>query len=163
MKGILHEKGFRVYTYMDIVMKPIQKEVAQYNWLIAEYDCNNYIEAIPIDKEYVWISGDELINILNQNKIQFIWGIFSAFPQDVLLSEILSYGIPSIEENYKKLYGTNPVGVQHPLAVMDMVPCDSSWFILISKDNTIVDKFIAAFPESRDLEAYNAEHTRKRD
>ena len=154
MKGIIHERGFKWYTDMKIVMQPIQDEVVQYNWLISKYECNHYpSEKIAYGNNYVWLSGEELLNIVNQYKIQFIWGVFSAFSKEFKLNDILQYELPSAD-GYTEFWH-NPINMQHPLAIIEIVPWDSTLFLLMSKVDEIVNKIIFSFPESKDLEMYN--------
>ena len=160
MRGIIHEKSFEWYTYMNIVTQPIRDEVAQYNWLISSYDCNCYPDdRISYENDFTWISGSDLLSILDQHEIQFIWGVFSAFPKEIALDNILAYKLP-YADGYTGFWH-NPISLQHPLAVMELVPWDSSLFLLISKDDETISKFIAAFPEAKDLEEYNAEEVEK--
>lgn len=155
MKGIIHEKNFKWYTYMNIVMQPIQNEVARYNWLISDYECNHYPDnRIPYGSDYIWISGKELLEIINEHEIQFIWGVFSAFSEEIPLANVLEYRLP-YADGYKEFW-RNPISIQHPLATMELVPWDSTLFLLISKEDNIVEQFISSFPECKDLEKHNA-------
>ena len=52
----------------------------------------------------------------------------------------------------------NPVGIQHPLAVMEIVPWDSSLVLFIANDRTVTDIFISHFPLAENLEKYNEKY-----
>ena len=45
--------------------------------------------------------------------------------------------------------------MQHPLAQIEIVAFDSSLTLFLSKENTSVDQFRQAFPQSEDLREYN--------
>ena len=76
------------------------------------------------------------------------------FPKNASeLSEILKCGLPC-EEDYGK-YFKNPLSVQHPLASIEIVPFDSAYVMLLSKDKKIVDDFMRVYTKSEWLEEYN--------
>jgi len=154
MKGVMFDKGFEYYTYMDAILEPIKDTIQDYNWLITECDCNIY----PDDRllgDYVWLSGKELLEIVKAYHIQFIWAVFSAIPKEIPLEEVLKYDYPYADMNGG--FWKNPIGIQHPLAAIEVVPFDSSFVLFIAKDDALVDRFSQHFPFSVDLESYNAE------
>lgn len=154
MKGAMLAKGFEYYTYMDAILEPIKDIVENYNWFVTECDCNIY----PDDRllgEYIWLSGKELLEIVNSNDIQFIWAVFSAIPKGIPLDEVLNYDYPHADMNGE--FWINPIDIQHPLAAIEIVPFDSSFVLFIAKDDALVDQFSQHFPLSVDLESYNAE------
>ena len=156
MKGVIHDRVFKTYTYMNLVTQPIREEVVKYNWLISNYECNCYPDKrISFENEYAWISGEDLLSIVNQYDIQFVWGVFSAFPKEIELDDVLKYDLPCAAGCAE--FWHNPISIQHPMAIMELVPWDSTLFLLISKEDEIVNKFISAFPECKDLEIYNKE------
>lgn len=53
------------------------------------------------------------------------------------------------------------VGIQHPLAEVEIVAWDSSLTLLISKDDNLVQRFRDYFPLSEDLSALNTMNNRK--
>lgn len=156
MKGIIIEKGFKYYTDMSVITAPIKEEFSRYNWLITDCECNHYPDSrICFNNDYVWISGEDFLGLVAQQSIQFIWSVFSAFSKDIPLNEILKYDWP-YADGYTGFW-KNPISIQHPLAVMEIVPWDSSLVLAISKDGAIIDKLSSEFPQAEDLEQYNAE------
>lgn len=79
-KIILNSNKYN-YIYLDDVFQGLGDSMKEYNWLIADYECNYY----PNDffqknrHNYIWLSSKELSNLILGNEIQFIWGIFLAF------------------------------------------------------------------------------------
>lgn len=166
MKGAIIEKGFKHYTFLDEIFVAFENEQLRYNWLITDLECNYYpddwLDSDPDDrfypaKKYIWLSGKELTGIVTQNKIQFIWGVLSAFEPSVALDQVLQYKLPFADGN--KGFWRNPVSVQNPLAEIELVPWDSTLVLLIAKNDALVDKFMAFFPQSEDLAAVNAKLT----
>jgi len=155
MKGAILEKSFEYYTFLDEIFPAFENEQLKYNWLITDLDCNYYPDDRLIsDKKYIWLSGEELTDIVTQNKIQFIWGVLSAFQPSVTLEQVLLYELPFADGN--KGFWHNPLSIQNPLAEIELVPWDSSLVLLISKNEALVDKFLTFFPQGEDLAAANA-------
>lgn len=158
MKGAIIEKGFKYYTYLDEIFPAFENAQLRYNWLITDLECNYYPDDWLItDKKYIWLSGKELTDIVMQNKIQFIWGVLSAFEPFVTLEQVLLYKLPFADGNTG--FWHNPVSIQNPLAEIELVPWDSSLVLLISKSDALVDKFITFFPQSENLAIANAKST----
>jgi hypothetical protein len=154
MKGAILNKGESVYTYMSRVFEAIHNVQRRYNWLITD------IEACPdnpdyqkiVDDDYLWLSGEEITSMIEIEDFQWIWAVFSGFPKSIAREKVLQYGLPSLEH---KGYWKNPISIQHPLAVLEIVPWDSSLVLIISKDDEIVYDFMASKPLAEDLETFN--------
>ena len=68
-------------------------DVDNYNWLITNIECYPSDEEIVkiLDNEYCWIEGRSLLDLLAKEEFQWIWGVFSAFPKEIRLEEVLKY------------------------------------------------------------------------
>ena len=66
-------------------------DVDNYNWLITNIECYPSDEEIVkiLDNEYCWIEGRSLLDLLAKEEFQWIWGVFSAFPKEIRLEEVL--------------------------------------------------------------------------
>ena len=51
----------------------------------------------------------------------------------------------------------NPLSLQHPLSTIEIVPCDSSWTLILSKDKKVIDDYIEHYPKVQDLTLENQE------
>lgn len=155
MKSAILEKGEQYYTYMLKIFEGIGNEQINYNWLIT--DCVCYPENRKLrelfSEEYVWISGEQLTEIIHKEDLQFIWGVFSGFPKNIVLDEILKDELP-FADGYKGFWIDN-VSIQHPLADIEIVAWDSSLTLFISKVDGLIDKFRSSFPLSEDLSVQN--------
>ena len=131
------------------------EDVDKCNWLITNMECYPLEEEVTefLDNEYCWIEGKELLRLLEKEDFQWIWGVFSAFPKNVLLEEVLEYNYP-YADGYKG-YWENPITVQHPLAITEVVAWDGSIILVISENNEIVNTFIENNVFVNDLEEYN--------
>ncbi|MBO7216432.1 MAG: hypothetical protein J6V84_05485 [Clostridia bacterium] len=157
MYGIVDRKNHEYYTYMSKVFQAMNNAHLKYNWLITDCVCypqNKYIEKM-LDQKYCWISGDELSAIIEQEDFQWIWGCLCGFSKDIKIEDILKYPLPS-SEGYNGYY-QNPVSFQHPLSCIEIVPHDSAWTLIISKDKMIIDDYKKSYPKTEDLEVFNQE------
>ena len=153
--GIIDRKNHKYYTYMSKVFQAMDNAQLQYNWLITGCICypqNNDIEKL-LDQEYCWLTGDELSAIIEQEDFQWIWGCFCGFSKDITMEEVLRYPLPSAED-YTGYY-QNPVSLQHPLSSVGIVPCDSSWTLIISRDKVIIDGYLKRYPKCEELSTFN--------
>ena len=113
----------------------------KYNWLITN------IEAYPTDetiihklaKEYLFLSNDELLDILQKEDFQWIWATFSAIPNHITEEEVLQYNLPSTDK--VKLNYNSEILIQHPLANIEIDCIDSSYFAIVFNDKSIDNSF----------------------
>lgn len=121
------------YTDILKVVNAIGGRNLDYNWLITEIETST---GDYFYEEYVILSNDELLDNLENKKIQWIWGTFSAIPKKYKQEEILKYNLPGVENIDKK-----EIKIQHPLAEIEIIAYDSTFVQLIAKDKTIAEKF----------------------
>lgn len=152
--GAINAKGEKYYTYMKKLFDAIGNRQTEFNWLITDCICypDNPKTDAMLSKDYCWISGDELTEIIAQEDFQWIWAVLAAFDKSVALEDVLKYDLPRAED-YDGFW-SRPVSMQHPLARVEIVPWDSSMTMLFSDDKGIIDSFRAAYPYSEDFEAY---------
>lgn len=155
MKSAILEKGERYFTNMNKVFQAMQNEQLNYNWLITDCECTSQDAEIQrlFSKNHVWISGEELTNIVEKERFQFIWAVFSGFSIDVSLEDVLSYELPFADGN--KGFWVDDVKIQHPLANIEIIAWDSSLTIFMSQNDDLVDKFMQYFPFSQNLSTKN--------
>ncbi len=153
--GLIDSKNHKIYTQLKRVFKAINNEQKNYNWLLTDCECYPSTPDIEemLNKEYCWISGDELTDIIEKEDFQWIWGAIFGFEKDIPLSDVLSYPLP-FAQGYIG-YFKNPVSLQHPLASIEIVSCDSSYMLLISRNKEIFDKYMIAYPKCQDLSQFS--------
>lgn len=143
------------YTYLKKVFEAIDNKQLEYNWLITDCVCYLYDKEIEdtLRQEYCWISGEELTKIVTQDDFQWIWAVLSAFDKSVTLDEVLKYDLP-YADGYAGFW-KNPLSLQTPLTQIEIVPFDSSYMLILSKDKNVIDSFKNHYPKSQDLEEFN--------
>jgi len=155
MKGlILQELPRGYFTNMKDVFTLMNNNQKNYNWLISSYECNHYpSRLIQANKEYIFIDGKLLTSVIEENDIQFIWGVFTGFKQYIDLAEILREPLPYANENIA--LWVNNITMQHSLADIEIISWDSSELLLLSKSNQIVDDLMKLYPKYKKLLYYN--------
>lgn len=155
LKGLVLERGEEYYTDLEKVFRAINNIHTEFNWLIT--DCCAYPEDERINelllREYCFLSGSELDEIVKSEDFQLIWGVLSGFKKEVSLEEVMKYNFPYADGNGK--LWENPVSIQHPLAEIEIISWDGDKTLIISKDEKIVSDFRKSFSLSEDLEIYN--------
>lgn len=155
MKGTILRKGEKSYTRLTKIFFSFNNVQKNYNWLIT--DCNCYPKNKQFNdlltKEYCWLSGEQLTEMVHSEDFQWIWSVLSGFEKDIPLEQVLQYELP-YADGYTGFW-KNPISMQHPLSVIEIVPWDSTLVLVISKIDEIVDNFQNYFPMSEDLLEYN--------
>ena len=152
--GAVNAKGEKYYTYLKKLFDAIGNSQQDFNWLITDCVCypDNPKTDAMLSKNYCWITGVELTELVRQEDFQWIWAILSGFDKTVPLEEVLKYDLPKAED-YNGFWN-RPISIQHPLARVEIVPWDSTMTMIFSDDKSIIDRFRAAYPFSEDFEAY---------
>lgn len=164
---IENQKGIKEYRMRGCIIKDNEisikniynciQDVEKYNWLITNVECYPSEEGISkkFADEYCWMRGKDLLQLLYKEDFQWIWGVFSAFSNEVELEEVLKFDFP-YADGYTGFW-KNPVSIQHPLAKMEIVAWDGSLILVLSRENEIVESIIKNTRGAKDLETYNIE------
>ena len=152
--GAVNAKGEKYYTYLKKLFDAIGNKQQDFNWLITDCVCypDNPKTDAMLSKNYCWITGVELTELVRQEDFQWIWAVLSGFDKTVPLEEVLKYDLPRAED-YNGFWN-RPISIQHPLARIEIVPWDSTMTMIFSDDKSIIDRFRAAYPFSEDFETY---------
>lgn len=155
MKGIVIDKGESYFTFLGNIFKAIGNIQKEYNWLITSYECypENIKYARMLSKEWCWMTGESLTEMVEDEDFQWIWGVFSAFPKDVTEDMVLKYELPKADGNDK--IWQNPISMLHPISVMEIIAWDSSMTVFKSSEDEIVKKIVENISWAEDLEEYN--------
>ena len=154
MKGIVIDEGEKYFTYLKSIFGAIDNIQKDYNWLISGHECYpqdvNYAE--KLSAKWCWMTGTELTEMIENEDFQWIWGVFSAFSKDVTKEEVLKYKLPNADGNDR--IWQNPISMQHPLSLMEIIAWDSSMTIFISRSDDIIERMVKSNLLMKDLEDY---------
>lgn len=157
MQGIMIEKHDKSFSQFNSIIKALKDEHKKYNWLITE------IDFVPTDgnglflnQPYTWILGEDLERKFSKEKGFWVWGVFSGFPKNITLDEVLKFSLPYADGN-PNLWNAN-LALQNPLAKVELIEWDGMCFLGVTDDAAILRNLKEAFPlGSQDLEEYNLE------
>ncbi|MCP1182902.1 hypothetical protein [Paenibacillus sp. 1781tsa1] len=163
-----------IHTDMRRVFNALDGCQLEYNWLITNLE--HYTNAIrsaantslpdnltiyeestspsdKLDKDPIWISGEELTRIIYGNSIQFVWGVFSGFRKniDINIEELI---IEPYADGNPNFWVSEPK-IQHPLADIEVVCWDSTLTLFLTEDDGLGNKFKEYFKDLIDLKTYN--------
>ena len=155
----LKSKGFTDLKEIFSVFGDVAKH---YNWLLSSYECSDYpSEKIPFENDFVLLSGEDFVDILEVHEIQFIWGVATAYTKNISLESIQHYPLP-LADGYEGFWNPD-VAMQHPLADIEIVAWDSSLLLIIAKSKRLIETFAKEYPDSQDLSEYNRQYSIKKD
>lgn len=146
------------HTNLAAVFLPFRDEVKQYNWLISDYEvCPSAL----FNSDIVWLTGEEILYLVENNNIQFIWGIISAFHKNFKL-DLDNISIIPVAEEHKTLWSNNP-SIQHPESCIEIICWDSTSTIILSNEDTIISKYRNYYTDAKDLNRQNMNVNRQLD
>lgn len=142
------------YTDLALVFQALGGRQKGFKWLLTDLECDWMppVFAAKLNDGLMWLSGEELTSIVEQYRIQFVWGILSGFALNTNID--LAHDTYPYADGNPMFCGESPA-VQHPQAIVEIVCWDSTATLLLSKDSDLSARFRAFFPEGVDLEMYN--------
>lgn len=151
VKGIIYEAENKVYAPLSQVFAAIDNKHLDYQWLITNVIAypENERFAKFFSEQVQWLSGEDLDKIIAKEDFQWVWAYMSGFPKGTTLDEVLEYDLPFADHQKKGWYPEKHI--QHPLAVIEIVPWDSTKVIILAKDSKVIDSFRAHFPTASEL------------
>jgi len=155
MRGLIIEISDAGYVpSLNEAFEVLGNEAHKYNWLLSNYECVYYPSMkIPFGELFVWLSGSELSQILDEYEHHFIWGVATAYPKGVAIEEVLQFSIP-FADGYTGFW-TPSVTMQNPLAEMEIVPWDGTLLLVMARSKAIIEAFVKEYPNAHDLAEYN--------
>jgi hypothetical protein len=158
---VINSTQMPVHTDIKLIFDALEGRQREFNWLITELECYCWTADIDIlTKQIIFLSGDELTDIVTNNNIQFVWGILSAFDRatDIDINNLSV--VPTFDGEWR--YGAENVQPQHPLAVAEIVCVDSSYTLFLSKDEDLSNRFQKHFSDAQDLHQWHKDIKNKR-
>ena len=163
MKGVIFKPATGSSTHMKAIFEAIGNAQTNYNWLITNIDAypyeKKYIEMFRMNcsdgtKNHVWLTGDELTAIIDEDNFQWCFAVLSGFPENVTEEQALGCDSLPYADGYEGFW-SNPISIQHPMAEIEIAPWDCLFTLIISRNDNIAADAMAASSLSEDLENYN--------
>ena len=150
--AIIDRSSCSYYTYLSHEFACLDDAQRKYHWLITDWECYPKDEAIQklLERDYLWMSGDELTALVEREDFQWIWGILCGFETNVTLEDVLQTPLPNAQD-YDGYY-QSPVSVQHPLAALEIIPTDSSYVLVVSREPEPIEAYLRRCPGAERLE-----------
>lgn len=149
------DKGEEYFTFLGNIFESIGNIQRDYNWLITGHECypQNAKYVAKLSDEWCWMTGVELTEMIKDEDFQWIWGVFCAFPKEITKEKVMNYKLPKADGNER--IWQNPISLQHPFSVIEIIAWDSSMTIVITEFDDIIEKLEKSNPIVKDLEDYN--------
>lgn len=156
MEKYISTEDEEYYTHLLKLINAIGGRSLEYRWLITDIEAypqnndgnlNQKLYKLFTNNEYLILSNDELMDILEEDDFQWIWGVFSAIPEKYSNEEILKYELPYAENN-SEIFMENNCMIQHPLAEIEIVAEDATSVFIVSKDDKVAELFKKAYPKA---------------
>lgn len=132
------------YTNMRTTLSAMGVDPNEYDWFVSDIETNISIPALA-DGD-VWVSGSELFQMLSHD-IQFIWGVFSAFPKGTEFEVLVSPGA----DGNTNFWQSPEVRPQLVGACFEIVCWDSSATVLVGISVVQAERFLATYPDALPL------------
>jgi len=157
MKGMILERNHKYFTNLHLIFGNLNGFHKQFNWLITNCECypqNEKYFNLFSDWNPVWISGEDLDEMVMSEEFQWVSAVLSGFKKEISKEDVFKYSEPMWDS--ADLW-ENPVSIQHPLAEIEIVPWDGALLLFTSKDDKYALLFKEKFPDAQDLEEHNKE------
>ena len=146
--NLIVEKSNHVdyYTYLDTVFHKIS-EFRDLYWLISDLECNSSKDSKLC--EGALINGQSLSEIVNNNKIQFIWAVLSGYKEKPSnMPKEMPYAS-------NKNYWVGQPSPQDVRAEVEIVCWDSTYTLFINVSQIVASQLKELYPDIKDLNYEN--------
>jgi hypothetical protein len=138
------------HTCLGPIFEAFEGQQKEFNWLIMEFECNHLPTAADWHNEQkIWITGEELTKIIDDDDIQFIWGEIFGFGKEIDFDTAMKNFRPRSKRR-DPINSKNPQ-IQNSLATFQIICFDGGFTVLLSKDDNLSKLFRSYFKESMDL------------
>jgi hypothetical protein len=135
------------FTDMQETLGALGMSASDYDWFVSDIETNRGKDVFS--QEDRWIAGSELQSLLQASPIQFIYAVFSAFPNGY--RRIID--VPPCVYDNAAYWGGQTISTQLPDALFEIACWDSRATILIGLPDTAIDSFRHSHPGAKRLEA----------
>ena len=142
------------HTNLYEIIQPFEKEFADLNWLltnqdyrILDYEQKGEIEKLDHEQDRISFSGTELLKIIRSRKIDFFWGVFCGFKNDI--PQLKKSDLPYADGNDK--IWERPDKFLLEQSEIEIISFDGSSTIFKTRNKLIEEKFRTKFTDAVEL------------
>lgn len=133
------------FTNMCTVFRALGFRASDYDWFVSDVETNYY--GTEFTSEDQWVMGETLERFITENEVQFIWGVFSAFPKG---TQFPVENPPNVQD-YPGYWSGTEVTPQLKDALFEIAAWDSSATILVGLPAEALERFKVAYPDAKSL------------
>lgn len=131
------------FTEMRSVLKALGVSASDHDWFLSDIETNGGVVGPSVGGR--WMTGAELGRIITVKDVQFIWGVFSAFPKGVRMA----VDSPPIADGNARYWTEPDCGPELAGAEFEIVCWDSSATILIGVTDEMAARFRRTYSDAR--------------
>jgi len=138
------------FTNVGRILHAAGLDARNFDWYVSDVETN--IDVPDLLAGGRWLSGEELTQILAIDRLQFIWGVFSAVPKG---ARCLVEAEPFVDGN-KAYWSAGEIRPQLPGALFEVSCWDSSATVLVGLSDEQAAAFRRSFPQAKLLSQASA-------
>ena len=148
--NVLLESPAAVPYFTDVAatLHAIGVDPSDFDWYLSDVDTNLYLAGLPQSDS--WMTGAELASVLTHEGLQFVWGVFSAFPRGTRFEVARA---PGADGNGRYWQDDGTLTPQLEGSVFELTCWDSSATILVGITPEQAQRFSRVYPETKPLSA----------
>lgn len=134
------------FTDVGATLYALGVRASEFDWYVSDIETNVYIDGLSqLDG---WVAGLQLDAALSHTGLQFIWGVFSAFPPGMRVEVARP---PAADGNSRYWRDADTLGPQLQGALFELCCWDSSATILIGITPEQARSYMSAYPQAKPL------------
>lgn len=138
------------FTDVDCILKAAGLDARDFDWYVSDVETN--VDVPDLLAGGRWFTGEELAQVLAIDRLQFIWGVFSAVPKG---TRCPIEAEPFVAGN-KAYWLASEIRPQLPVALFELACWDSSATILVGLSDEQATAFKKSFPQAKPLREASA-------
>ena len=142
-----HTNQVPYFTEMGSVFHALKISASDYDWYLSDIETNINVHGLSDSDQ--WLNGEELHRLVAEQKIQFIWAVFSAVPRG---ARPTITNAPYVDGN-PHYWNDTECKPQIKEALFEIACWDSSATILIGITPDMATNFTLAYSDAKPLYA----------
>ena len=152
MKRLCSKYDFKGYTLLKQVLYDLELSNQPYLWLISDieaYPRNSEFCELLDQNDYLLLETSQLVQMLEIDDFQWVWGVFSAIPVVYGKKEIMQFDLPYVRDVQAGMYNpyTDQPKLQHPYAVLELYAVDSAYLFMVTDNADFIARFKQKYPK----------------